>query len=81
MTAIMKRELSAYFKSPIGYVFIAVSFLFSGFFFWYFALSVGSTDISYVFLGMFYVYMIFVPVLTNGKPGVMNQSLPARNSQ
>ena len=64
MTAIMKRELSAYFKSPIGYVFIAVSFLFSGFFFWYFALSVGSTDISYVFLGMFYVYMIFVPVLT-----------------
>ena len=64
MTAIMKRELSAYFKSPIGYVFIAVSFLLSGFFFWYFALSVGSTDISYVFLGMFYVYMIFVPVLT-----------------
>ena len=60
----MKRELSAYFKSPIGYVFIAVSFLFSGFFFWYFALSIGSTDVSFVFLGMFYVYMIFVPVLT-----------------
>ncbi|MBO6301123.1 MAG: ABC transporter permease [Ruminiclostridium sp.] len=64
MTAIIKRELSAYFKSPIGYVFIAVSFLFSGFFFWFFSLSVGSTDVSYVFLGMFYVYMIFVPVLT-----------------
>ncbi|MBR5091252.1 MAG: ABC transporter permease subunit [Ruminiclostridium sp.] len=64
MTAIMKRELSAYFKSPIGYVFIAVSFLFSGFFFWFFTLSIGSTDVSYVFLGMFYVYMIFVPVLT-----------------
>ena len=31
MTAIMKRELSAYFKSPIGYVFIAVSFLFAVF--------------------------------------------------
>ena len=64
MTAILKRELSAYFKSPIGYVFIAVSFLFSGFFFWYFTLSVGNTDVSFVFLGMFYVYMIFVPVLT-----------------
>lgn len=64
MTAIMKRELSAYFKSPIGYVFIAVTFLFSGAFFWFFALSVGSTDLTYVFLGMFYVYMIFVPVLT-----------------
>lgn len=64
MTAILKREFSAYFKSPIGYVFIAVSFLFSGLFFWYFTLSVGSTDVAYVFLGMFYVYMIFVPVLT-----------------
>jgi ABC-2 type transport system permease protein len=64
VTAILKRELSAYFKSPIGYVFIAVSFLFSGAFFWLFALSVGSTDVSFVFLGMFYVYMIFVPVLT-----------------
>ena len=64
MTAILKREFSAYFKSPIGYVFIAVSFLFSGFFFWFFTLSVGSTDVSTVFLGMFYVYMIFVPVLT-----------------
>ncbi len=64
MIAIMKRELSAYFKSPIGYVFIAVTFLFSGFFFWFFTLSVGNTDVTYVFLGMFYVYMIFVPVLT-----------------
>lgn len=64
MTAIFGRELSAYFKSPIGYVFIAISFLFSGFFFWLFALSNGSTDTSTVFLAMFYVYMIFVPVLT-----------------
>lgn len=64
MTAILGRELSAYFKSPIGYVFIAISFLFSGFFFWLFTLSSGSTDTSSVFLAMFYVYMIFVPVLT-----------------
>lgn len=64
MIAVLKRELSAYFKSPIGYVFIAVSFLFSGFFFWMFTLSYGSTDVADVFLGMFYVYMICVPVLT-----------------
>ncbi len=64
MTAILGRELSAYFKSPIGYVFIAISFLFSGFFFWLFTLSNGSTDTSSVFLAMFYVFMIFVPVLT-----------------
>ncbi len=64
MGAILKREFAAYFKSPIGYVFIAISFLFSGAFFWLFTLSVGGTDVSMVFLGMFYVYMIFVPVLT-----------------
>jgi len=64
MFAVLKRELSAYFKSPIGYVFIAATFLFSGFFFWSFSLSQGSTDVSGVFQGMFYVYMIFVPLLT-----------------
>lgn len=64
MFAVLKRELSAYFKSPIGYVFIAATFLFSGFFFWSFSLSQGSTDVAGVFQGMFYVYMIFVPLLT-----------------
>ena len=64
MIAVFKREISAYFRSPIGYVFIAVSFLFSGFFFWFFTLSIGSTDVAPVFQGMFYVYMIFVPILT-----------------
>ncbi len=64
MLAILKREFTGYFKAPIGYVFLAASFLFSGIFFWSFSLSMGSADISSVFLGMFYVYMIFVPLLT-----------------
>lgn len=64
MLSVLKRELSSYFKAPIGYVFVAASFLFSGFFFWSFSLSSGSTDVSGVFQGMFYVYMIFVPLLT-----------------
>lgn len=64
MLAVLKREFTGYFKAPIGYVFLAASFLFSGIFFWSFSLSMGSADISSVFLGMFYVYMIFVPLLT-----------------
>lgn len=64
MLAVLKRELSAYFKAPIGYVFVAASFLFSGFFFWSFSLSMGSTDVAGVFQGMFYVHMLFVPILT-----------------
>ena len=53
MFAIFKRELKAYFTSPLGYVF-----------FYIFSLSVGSTDISSVFLMMFIVLMVFVPLLT-----------------
>ena len=64
MFAIFKRELKAYFTSPLGYVFLAIFYAFSGLFFYIFSLSVGSTDISRVFLMMFIVLMVFVPLLT-----------------
>ena len=64
MFAISKRELKAYFTSPLGYVFLAIFYAFSGLFFYIFSLSVGSTDISSVFLMMFIVLMVFVPLLT-----------------
>lgn len=64
MFAIFKRELKAYFTSPLGYVFLAIFYAFSGLFFYIFSLSVGSTDISSVFLLMFMVLMVFVPLLT-----------------
>ena len=64
MFAIFKRELKAYFTSPPCYVFLAIFYAFSGLFFYIFSLSVGSTDISSVFLMMFIVLMVFVPLLT-----------------
>lgn len=64
MFAIFKRELKAYFTSPLGYVFLAIFYAFSGLFFYIFSLSVGTTDISSVFLMMFIVLMVFVPLLT-----------------
>ena len=64
MFAIFKRELKAYFTSPLGYVFLAIFYAFSGLLFYIFSLSVGSTDISSVFLMMFMVLMVFVPLLT-----------------
>ena len=64
MFAIFKIELKAYFTSPVGYVFLAIFYAFSGLFFYIFSLSVGSTDISSVFLMMFIVLMVFVPLLT-----------------
>ncbi|MCL2694532.1 MAG: ABC transporter permease [Oscillospiraceae bacterium] len=64
MFAILKREIGAYFTSPIGYVFVAVSMMTSGLWFYLFSLSMGSTDMASVFQFMFFVLMIFVPVLT-----------------
>lgn len=64
MTAVFKREMGAYFASPLGYVFIAIFYFFSGAFFYLFTLSSMTTDLSYVFIGMFFVMMIFIPVLT-----------------
>ena len=45
-------------------MFLAIFYAFSGLFFYIFSLSVGSTDISSVFLMMFMVLMVFVPLLT-----------------
>lgn len=64
MLAILKREFKAYFTSPLGYVFLAIFYAFSGVFFWVFTLDMGSTDTSTVFLMMFLVLMVFVPLLT-----------------
>ena len=64
MFAIFKRELKAYFTSPLGYVFLAIFYAFSGLFFYIFSLSVGSTDISSVFLMMFIVLMRGLPRFT-----------------
>lgn len=64
MTAILKREMSAYFASPLGYVFIAVFWFFSGAFFYMFTLTAKTADLSNVFIGMFFIMIIFIPVLT-----------------
>jgi ABC-2 type transport system permease protein len=62
--AIFKREFFAYFTSPIGYVFAAVCILTSGLVFYLFGVGQGSTDLTPVFQFMYFVLMIFVPVLT-----------------
>lgn len=63
MSAIFKREVKAYFSSPIGYVFLTAMTFFSGIFFIY-MYSYGYADITYVFSNMFVIIMFAVPLLT-----------------
>lgn len=64
MTAIFKREFLSYFTSPLGYVFLGVFYAFSGLFLWMNCLAAGQADMSGIFVMMFYVILILVPVLT-----------------
>ncbi len=64
MSAILRRELSAYFHSPIGYVFLAVFYLFAGYFFSLSNLQSYNADLSFVFAGLFEIILFLVPVLT-----------------
>lgn len=64
MSAIYKRELNAYFTSPIAYVVYAVAALFGGMFFWGCVLTADTTDMTYVFLNMTSIIIILVPILT-----------------
>lgn len=64
MTAIFKREFSSYFISPLGYVFLAVFIGFSGLFLWLNCLAVGQADMGGVFVLLFYVMVVLIPVLT-----------------
>ena len=64
MTAIFKRELKAYFHTPLGYVVIAVLYFFTGYYFFTYNLYGGTTDLSMLFSLLFTVVLFLIPVLT-----------------
>ena len=64
MLAIYKRELCAYFTTPIGYVFCAVFLALSGAVFSYTTLFSMTADVTTYFTVMLVFLVVLVPLLT-----------------
>lgn len=64
MTAIYKRELSSYFDSMIGYVFVAVLIFFTGIYFMAYNLYNGLPQFSYTLYSLMSILLITIPILT-----------------
>jgi len=64
MSAIYRRELMAYFTSPIGYVFSAIFFAISGVCFVSTTVSAGSTNTASYFAMILLFFVILIPLLT-----------------
>ena len=64
MGAIIKRELSAYFRSPIGYVFCAVYIFFSALYFRAVIIDGQSSQFPEIYSGMMNIDLLILPVLT-----------------
>jgi ABC-2 type transport system permease protein len=64
MLAIYKREVVSYFRSFIGFLFIAVTLFFLGVYFTAYNLQGGMPYLSYTVSGVLFVFLISVPLLT-----------------
>lgn len=64
MTAIFKREISAYFHSALGFVFCAALYFFTGYYFLTYNIYNATADFSSLFTLLFPVVLFMVPILT-----------------
>ncbi len=64
MKAIFKRELQAYFKTPVGYIFIGMFLLVAAFFFIMYTLLSGIPTVDSIFYNLLSIFMFLIPILT-----------------
>ncbi len=64
MGAIYKRELRAYFISPVGYVFVGVFLMMSGAFFCLSTLYSSTTSLTNYFTYVLMSFVVLIPLLT-----------------
>ena len=64
MGAIFKRELGSYFKTPTGYIFMAIFFALSGLIFNFTTFLMKSSATNTYFMALLFVFIIVIPILT-----------------
>ena len=64
MGAIYKKEMKAYFTTPVGYIFLAAMLLLSAVAFSFTTLQVASWQTKTYFTVMLFIFIVLVPVLT-----------------
>lgn len=64
MTAIFQKEFRNYFVSPVGYIFLAVFWFFSGFYFFAGVAMQNTSSLSPLFEALFMIVLILIPILT-----------------
>ena len=64
MLAVFKRDLKAYFTSPLGYVFIAAFLAVMNAFFYIYNVNQAYSQLSSVFNFMVYTLIFVTPLLT-----------------
>jgi len=62
--AVFKRELRAYFLSPLGYAIITIMYFFTAYYFFTYNIYGNTTDTSGMFTMLFSIAMFVVPALT-----------------
>ena len=64
MSAILKREFLAYFRTPLAYVLISAMYLLTGYYFFTYNIFGNTTDTNMLFATLFSIVLFLVPVLT-----------------
>lgn len=64
MSAIFRREVRAYFTSPVAYIYYVVFAFFAGLFFAQSCLMYQTTELAGVLSNMFLIIIFLIPVLT-----------------